>query len=78
MFTDLRSAHPGWTLKFTSGYCHGAQDEAIRKKPLGVYLYGAKYLDHYALGYFTGFATHRGPDAELEPWFGYVCRDGAE
>jgi hypothetical protein len=32
----------------------------------------AEALDDYGLGYLMGFAMRRGPDAEIEPWFGLI------
>jgi hypothetical protein len=72
MFKDLRTAHPGWTKEFTSGYVHGVEDEGIRQKPAGSFIEGARQIDHYALGYLMGFAMHRGTDCEQEAWFGFV------
>jgi hypothetical protein len=72
LFAAMKTAHPNWTPQYVSGYVHGAQDEGSRRQPKPTFITGAKHLDHYALGYLNGFATHRGPDAELEPRFGYA------
>jgi hypothetical protein len=72
MFTDLRSAHSGWTPRLCSGFVHGVRDEADRKDPQRCYVRDAKLLDHYALGYLIGFSVTRGIDAAFEPWFGLV------
>lgn len=72
LFADLREMHPNWTARFCSGYVHGAQDETKQRKPRSGMLVDARHLDHYALGYLTGFAVHCGPDAEQESWFGFA------
>lgn len=72
LFAALKEAHPAWTPRFTSGYVHGVNDESCRTRPKSSFVREAAVLDHYALGYLTGFALHRGVDAELEPWFGFV------
>jgi hypothetical protein len=69
LFAVLKAAHPDFPDRFISGYVHGAADEAERKHPKGEFKSSAKVLDLYAVGYLTGFAVHRGPDAQLEPWF---------
>jgi hypothetical protein len=72
-FRDLQTAHPAWTPKFCSGYVHGADDEVAREVPHAEYIRRIADLDHYALGYLTGFAVHRGADCEMEKWFGAVA-----
>jgi hypothetical protein len=69
MFKQLRALHPQWPDRFISGYVAGAQDEDRRSQPTSIQRQKALGLDHYALGYLTGFAVHRGVDAEAEPWF---------
>jgi hypothetical protein len=72
LYLDLKAAHPGWSNRFLSGYVHGANDEPDKKRPSVSLTAQAHDLDHYALGYLTGFSVHRGPDAEMEPWFGFA------
>lgn len=69
MFRDLQAIHPQWPPRFISGYIHGVEDEDRHKHPAKTFQDSAHDLDHYALGYLVGFAMHRGPDAECEPWF---------
>jgi hypothetical protein len=74
LFTEIGTVHPTWTPKFKSGYVHGANDETTRTRPVSRYVREATgYVDYeYALGYLAGFATHRGVDAEMEPWFDFI------
>jgi len=72
LFGVLRIAHQKWSPRFCSGYVHGAQDEQFRTKPKRDQLLMAEALDDYGLGYLMGFAMRRGPDAEIEPWFGLI------
>jgi hypothetical protein len=72
LFVSLKNSHPAWTDKFCSGYVAGVVDEATQSKPKAELARRRTELDHYALGYLTGFAMHRGQDAETEPWFGFV------
>ena len=72
LFKQLKQSHPGWTDRFTSGYVAGVVAEGLREKPDRVQADAARLLDHYALGYLTGFAVHRGSDVEQESWFNYV------
>ena len=74
LFKSLKEAHPKWTNKFCSGYVAGVVDEARHEQPENTFVKDADLLDPYALGYITGFAVHRGSDAELEPWFENVTR----
>lgn len=69
LFAKLRSVHPKWTPRFTSGYVHGAKDERERAEPPPQF---AREHTEYAHGYLLGFAVHRGEDAEVEPWFATV------
>jgi hypothetical protein len=72
LYADLKRTHVGWTDKFTSGYVHGAADAEVRTRPQTIEVDRAAHLEHYALGYLTGFAMHSGSDVETEKWFGYV------
>lgn len=72
LFKTLKVKHPGWTDRFASGYVAGVVAEGLREKPDRVQVDSAHLLDHYALGYLTGFAVHRGSDVEQEGWFSYV------
>ena len=72
LFKELKAKHPGWTDRFTSGYVAGVVAEGLREKPDRLQVDSAHLLDHYALGYLTGFAVHRGSDVEQESWFNYV------
>jgi hypothetical protein len=72
MFASLKQAHPDWTDQFCSGYVAGVADEDHRPKPNSILTKRVGGLDHYALGYLTGFAMHRGEDCELEPWFKFI------
>jgi len=72
LFKQLKEKHSGWTDRFTSGYVAGVVAEALRPNPDRIQVDSAHDLDHYALGYLTGFAVHRGSDVEQEGWFSYV------
>jgi hypothetical protein len=75
LFKELRVLHRDWMNRFTSGYVHGVSDEGDFKAPRPDFIQQASpesRLDEYALGYLTGFAVHRGPDVEREPWFGFI------
>ena len=72
LFKQLKAKHAGWTDRFTSGYVAGVVAESLRFSPERIQVDEARELDHYALGYLTGFAVHRGSDVEQETWFGYV------
>ena len=72
LFKQLKQSHPGWTDRFTSGYVAGVVAEGLRASPERIQVDSAHLLDHYALGYLTGFAVHRGSDVEQEGWFNYV------
>lgn len=65
LFQQLRDAHPRWSVRFCSGYVHGARDETLLGKPASGYASGTTPYD---LGYITGFVIRRGVDAELERW----------
>ena len=71
LFKQLKQTHPGWTDRFTSGYIAGVVAEGLREKPDRIQVDKAREIDHYALGYLTGFAVHRGSDVEQESWFSY-------
>jgi hypothetical protein len=72
LYASLKLHHPDWTDQFCSGYVSGVMDESIRTKPNPLFTKRRANLDHYALGYLTGFAVHRGSDVETEPWFNFV------
>jgi len=67
----LREKHPRWTLRFCSGWVHGAQDETFRRIPCPGYVSGMM-KDDYDRGYVLGFMVHRGPDVESMPCFGGI------
>lgn len=72
LYASLKKHHPDWTDQFCSGYLSGVMDEEVRPRPNPVYSRRSVDLDHYTLGYLTGFALHRGQDCEMEPWFRFV------
>ena len=73
LYRDIHAVHPQWPPRFLSGYVHGAVDEENYRTPRSEMVHNAHDLDHYALGYLTGFAMRRGQDAETELWFDFVA-----
>lgn len=73
LFVSLRKTHSKWSMMYCSGYVHGAKDEGVWRNPRKEFrLPTSGCHDDYTLGYLTGFAIHRGVDAETEPWFAFM------